>query len=180
MSEFGNWIPILGLLIPAISLVVAILTYLRVSRKYLSKTSHFVKEIYPNKEHTAFCINGMGSLQRIEMTARGSQYAQIALLVDGEVCMKDSFDALYRKGSRYITEFRVASPHTEGEFAAEIDLQKNFSKNLELLITNNNSDSLPMKIKGTVHYNICESRLRLHLRKKRRRLTDLSAKTRSA
>jgi hypothetical protein len=166
MSELGNWIiPLLSLLIPACSLVVAVLTYLKVSRKYSSLTLHFVKEIKPEKEQTLFNIKGKGSLRRLEMTAKGSPYAMITLIVDSLVCLKESFDSLRIKGSHYITEFRLAIPHTEGEFSIEIDLQKNFFKNLELMITNTNSDSLSLKVRGTVHYDFCEARFHFPKRK---------------
>lgn len=167
MSELGNWIiPILSLLIAACSLVVAVLAYLRVSRKYSSKTLHFPKEIMPEKEQSLFNIEGTGSLRRLEMTAKGSPYAMITLIVDGLVCMKESFDSLKRKGSHYITEFRLPNPHTEGEFSIEMDLQKDFFKNLELVITNTNSDSLSLKVRGTVHYDFYEARFHFLKRKR--------------
>jgi hypothetical protein len=167
MSELGNWIiPLLSLLIPACSLVIAVLTYLRVSRKYSSETLHFTKEIMPEKEQTLFNIEGTGILQRLEMTAKGSPYAMITLIVDGLVCMKESFNSLRIKGSHYITEFRLPNPHTEGEFSIEIDLQKNFFKNLELMITNTNSESLFLKVNGTVHYDFYEARFHFPKRKR--------------
>jgi hypothetical protein len=167
MSEFGNWtIPLLSLLVATCSLLVAILTYRRVSRKYVSKTLHFPKEIPPEKELTLFNILGEGSLKRIEMTAKGSQYAWITLIVDEVVYMKESFEGLLRKSSHFLTVFRLPQPHAEGEFSLEVDLQESFSKNFELRITNTNSDNLLLKVKGTVHYDVYEPRF--HLRKERR------------
>jgi hypothetical protein len=166
MSELGDWIiPLLSLFIAACSLVVAVWTYLRVFRKYSSKTLFFVKEIMPEKEQTLFNIDGTGSLQRLEMTAKGSPYAMITLIVDGLICMKESFDSLNRKRSHYIPEFRLTIPHTQGEFSIEIDLQKDFFKNLELMITNTNSDSLSLKVRGTVHYDFYEARFHFPKRK---------------
>jgi hypothetical protein len=89
MSEITNWVPIIGVLISAFSLLVAILTYLKVSRKYMSKKLHTVKEIKPTEERVLFNINGTGSLQKIEMTAKGSSRAMITLTVDGEVTMRE-------------------------------------------------------------------------------------------
>lgn len=118
MSELGNWtVPLLGLLISACSLLVAVLTYLRVSRKYSSKALHFEKEIMPEKEQTLFNIEGTGSLRRLEMTAKGRPYAMITLIVDDLVCMKESFDSLYGKGSSYINTFELPNPCEEGEFS---------------------------------------------------------------
>jgi hypothetical protein len=166
MSELGNWtVPLLSLLISACSLVVAVLTYLRVSRKYSSKTLHFEKEIMPEKEQTLFNIEGTGSLRRLEMTAKGRPYAMITLIVDDLVCMKESFDSLNGKGSPYITAFKLPNPYAEGEFSIEIDLQENFFKNLELMITNTNSGSLLLKARGTVHYDIHETRFHFPKRK---------------
>lgn len=130
-----------------------------------SKTLHFIKEILPEKEQTLFTIEGTGFLRRLEMTAKGSQYAWITLIVDGLVCMKESFESLSKRGSHYITEFRLPIPHSAGEFSVEIDLQKSFFKNLELMITNTNSEDFSLKVKGTIHYDIYEPRF--HFRKRK-------------
>ena len=176
MSEFGNWIPILGLLIPTISLAVAILTYLRVSRKYLSKTLHFSMEIKPNEERVLFHVDGVGSFQKLEMTAEGGADAIITLLVDGQVCMRESFRSLRNKASRYLTLFILPStdPQALGRFGIDMNLERIFFKNLELMITNKH-DTASMNVNGTIHYNISEHRFHfLHFGKKPRELTDLS------
>jgi hypothetical protein len=179
MSEFGNCIPILGLLIPAISLVVAVLTYLRVSRRYVSRACYFPKEIKPKEDRTLFSIDGTGILQKIEIVATGSPDAMITASVDGLVFLRETFSSFVAKGSTYVRRYQLPNPQGIGQFSIEMDLQKNFFKSIELSIDNRHETAL-LKVRGTVHYNICEPRLRFHLRKKRRQLTDLSAKTKSA
>lgn len=167
MSEFGNWIPILSLLITAISVAVAILTYRRVSRKYYSRAMHFPKEIKPKEDRTLFDINGTGILQRVEMTATGSPDAKITISVDHLVFLGETFRSLYAKGSSYIRTFILPNPQGTGQFSIEMDLQKNFFENIELSIENRH-ETEPLIVKGIVHYNIYEPRFRFRIKKKPR------------
>jgi len=160
MEYEGNLLPILGLLIPVVSLIIAILTYLRVSRKFLSKTLHFPKKIKPNEECVLFHVGGMGSLQKIELTAQGRSDATITLIVDGQVSVRESFASLRNKGSHYLTVFITPNIQGLGRFAIDMNLEKNFFKSLELMITNKD-ETASLDVKGTVHYNISEHRFHL-------------------
>lgn len=122
------------------------------TRKYLSRTIHFQENIKPKEETTLFNIEGTGSFQKLEITAKGSEYSSITLLIDDEVCLQETFDSLNKKASRYITRYSRPSGEPIGKFAVEIDLQKNFFKSLKFSATNKHA-SLGMQIKGTVHYN---------------------------
>ena len=164
MSEFGNWIPILGLLIPTISLAVAILTYLRVSRKYHSKTLHLSIEIKPRQIQSIFCINGTGSLQRLAITVQGDRSALIALTVDDEVCFRKSLWDLVSESSEYLISAGFSGPDQVGKFTIEVNMPKNFFKTLELLLTNK-SENIPIKVNGTLHYDIYEPRFHFGLKK---------------
>lgn len=170
--DFSLILPILSFVIATISTIVAILTYLRVSRKYHSKTLHLSKEIKPRQEETVFRINGTGSLQKLDITVHGRENATITLIVDGEVFLSGSFGDLRNKDSHYLKSFGFTSRGTV-EIALEVDLPKNFFKSLELLL-NNKSEDEPAKAIGTLHYDIYEPRFRLSLRKKPRESTDLS------
>jgi hypothetical protein len=159
MSEFGNWIPILGLLIPTISLAVAILTYLRVSRKSLSKAMYFPKDIKPKEHYTLFHINGIGILQKIEITATGNPDAIITASVDGLVFLRETFSGLAAKSSTYLRTFIAPFSQATGQYSIEMDLQKNFFRSIELSIDNRHKTE-SLKVRGTVHYNIYEPRFR--------------------
>lgn len=125
-----------------------------VSKKSLPKTVHFKEAIKPNKEKTMFDIQGKGSFQKLEVTAEGSKYSMIALLVDDEMCLEESFDSLSLKSSRYVRRFFVPNPQSPiGRFAIDIDLPRNFFKNLKFSVTNKH-ENIDLQIKGTVHYNI--------------------------
>ena len=58
-------------------------------------------------------------------------------------------------------------PEVNGVMTAflEINLEQNFFKSLELSVSNE-SKNKPAEAKGTLHYNIYEPRLTLHLKKK--------------
>jgi hypothetical protein len=175
MGEFGNWVPIISLLVTAISVLVGILTYRRVSRKYYSRTMHFPKEIKPKENRILFEINGTGTLQRVEMTAAGSPDAKITISVDHLVFLRETFRSLYAKGSSYIRIFMLPNPQGIGQFSIEMDLQKNFFKSIEMSIENRH-ETETLTVRGTVHYNIYEPRFRFRFKKKPRQLTDLSVK----
>jgi len=152
----ASFVELIGLTISIVSLAVAILTYLRVTRQYLSKTIHFQTEINPKIEKVLSNIQGIGVFKKLEMTAKGSMYSMITLSLDGEVCLRESFQSLSLRSSRYITKFIRLNPLSpNGEFAIEVDLQRNFFRNLVLTIFN--VAEPPMQINGSLHYDIYET-----------------------
>ena len=159
MTEIGNWIPILSLLIAFVSSIVAILTYLRASRKYFSKALQFQREIKPKEGQVIFAIKGSGLLQKIEMTANGHENAIITVSVDNSVFMGETFHSLADRESKYLSEGSFVDGDGVGQFNLEMDLQKNFFKNIELSIDNKH-ETRPFNVKGTVHYNMSEPRFR--------------------
>jgi hypothetical protein len=167
MSEFENWVSILGLLIPAISLLIAVLTYLRVSGKYFSRASNFRREIKSKEFAILFNIKGIGVLQKIEIVATGSPSAMISATVDSIVFLEETFNSLMAKSSAYIRKYQISSPEGIGEFSIEMDLQKNFFASIAVYIDNRH-EIQPLKVRGTVHFNIYIPRFRFSLRKKPR------------
>lgn len=159
MTEFGNCIPILSLLVALVSSIISIFTYLRVSRKYFSKALHFLREIKPKERQVIFTIKGSGLLQKIEVTAKGNEKATITVSVDNSVSMSETFHSLMDRESKYLSEGSFIDGFGEGQFNLEMDLQKNFFKNIELSIDNKH-EPRPLNIEGTVHYNISEPRFR--------------------
>jgi len=144
------------LIIAIASLTIAILTYLRVSRKYVSKTVPFEEKTMSNEEMTILDIEGQGSFQRLEMTADVSD-CMFTLVLDDEVVLEESFYSLHRKRSPYLRVFDQPNPLVRsGYFAVDMNLQKNFFKNLKFSIMKIDTD-LPLFVEGSVHYNIYEN-----------------------
>jgi hypothetical protein len=154
---------LLSIVIGAISATMATLTYLRVSRKFHSKTMQLSIVIKPQQEQTIFDIDGIGSLQRLDIGVRGMTDTRLALFVDGEVFLENSLLNLCRTDSLYTRSYTVM-PNGLCLVDVEVNLTENFFKNLRLLLNNKSKDE-PAKVAGTLNYNIYEPRFRLHLRK---------------
>ena len=125
-----NWIPFFSLTVASISAIIGILTYLRVTRKYVSKALPFHRRIEPKGEQVIFVVKGIGVLQRVEMTANGTEDPIIMLSVDDSVFLKESLGSLYDRESKFMSEGSGTNVEGIGQFNLEMDLQKNFFKNI--------------------------------------------------
>jgi hypothetical protein len=157
MSEFVTWIPLLSLLVGVISAIVAVLTYLRVTRKYISEAYPFSIEIKPKTQDIIFAIKGTGVLQKIEFTAKGSAESIVKISVDNIVFLNETFISLLFRKSKYLT-VQHGLMNWMGQFDFDMNLQKNYFKKIELSIENKHQSTV-MTINGIVHYNILEPRL---------------------
>jgi len=160
MSEFAAFIPVLSLLVGIISTIVAILTYLRVTRKYISEAYPFSIELKPKKQDIIFTIKGTGVLQKIEFTAKGSAESILKLSVDNIVFLNETFMSLILGKSKYLTVPLGVVMNGMGQFDFDMNLQKNYFKKIELSIENKHQSNV-MTINGIAHYNILEPRFRL-------------------
>jgi hypothetical protein len=159
MTEFVTYIPVLSLLVGILSVIVAILTYLRVTRKYISDAYPFSIEIKPIKQDIIFSIKGTGVLQKIEFTAKGSAESIVKLSVDNIVFLNETFMRLLFRKSKYLT-VQHGLMNWIGQFDFDMNLQKNYFKKIELSIENKHQSNV-MIINGIVYYNILEPRFRL-------------------
>lgn len=155
MSEFGDLVPVLALIVTIISASFAILTYLRVSRKQYSKALAFQRNLEPKEETTIFRIKGIGTLQKIEIEAKGNTEAIIIAKVDGEEFLNDSFNRLSSKRSEYIKMFIAPYATSNGYAVLDVNLQKIFYKNIEMSIK---TIDQALSIKGILHYNIYQKK----------------------
>ena len=139
---------ILGFLSVFIPIIVYLLEESKVS---VSKTNQFDKEIKPNEVCTLFDFKGKGTFTRIEMVATGYSDVFIRITTDESVVIDEGVYGLYGKGSSYIREFLAPFAGSIGKYSLEMDLHKNFHKNVGVSIANKDRSRV-LTVKGTIHY----------------------------
>lgn len=157
-----------GAMLGAITVLVVLKLYTRISsdtkeeriegrQDYISRTFQFEDTLPPKKERILFEVKGSGFFQRLEIQVNGNPDSRMILIVDNNIAWNESFEELLQKSSQYLRSYTRPSPEAGAICAVELDLTKNFFADLKLLIKNLDMKS-GLKTKGTVHYNLFETR----------------------
>ena len=144
MIQIEDWMVIAGILIIFILAIIYLISII-ITSKLFPKELEFQKEIKPNEATTISKIEGAGIIKKIEMKTIENEKSDITITVD-----QTSFITL---GLNKKTISPGGNSNTLEEIQSfEINLNKNFEKNVTIFFQNNSDKS--SQSSGKIYYEI--------------------------